>query len=67
MKGKEGRERAWGGGGGVEEDGVVHPSTIEEDLLLSQEGGRGVRPQGFCLGGCVAQLELAGGAGKTRG
>ena len=50
-----------------EEDGVVHPSTIEEDLLLSQEGGRGVRPQDFCPGGYVAQLELTGGVRKMRG
>lgn len=54
MKGKESRECAWGGEGGVEEDGVVHPSTIGADLLLSQEGGCGVRPQDFCPGGCVA-------------
>lgn len=66
MKGKEGREHAWVGGGGREEDGVVHPSATKEDLFLSQEGGCRVRPQDFCPGICVAQLELAGGAGKTR-
>lgn len=48
---------------GTEEDRVVHPSTVEEDLLLSQEAGCRVRPQDFCPGGCVAQLELDG---KTR-
>lgn len=41
-------------------------ASMEEDLLLSQEGGHRVRPQDFCPGGCVAQLELAGGAGKAR-
>lgn len=67
MKGKEGREHAWGGGGGMGEDGVVHPSTTKEDLFFSQEGRCRVRPQDFCPGICVAELELAGGAGKTRG
>lgn len=52
--------------GGEEDDGLVHPSTMKEDLFYSQEGGCRVRPQDFCPGICVAQLELAGRAGKTR-
>lgn len=63
MKGKEGREHAWGGGGGMQEDGVVHPSTTKEDLSFSQEGGCRVRPQDFCPGICVAQLGELGKQG----
>jgi len=53
VKGKEARECAWGGGGGVEEGRVGHLSATEEDPLLSQEGGRGLRPQDFCPEGAV--------------
>lgn len=67
MKGKEGREHAWGGGGGMEEDGVVHPSTTKEDLFFSQEGGCRVRPHDFCPWICVAQLEELGKQGEGWG
>lgn len=53
MKGKESGECAWGGGGGMEEDREMHPSTVEKHLLLSQERGRRVRPQDFYPEGAV--------------
>lgn len=55
MKGKEGMECVWGGRGGMEEDRVVHPSTIEEDWLLSQKGEH--EAPGLLPRGSVAQLE----------
>lgn len=46
MKGKEGRQHAWGGGRGMEEDGVVHPSATKGNLSFSLEGG----PRTFAQG-----------------
>lgn len=58
MKGKEDREE--------EESWRSTEWCIEKDLLLSQEGGHGVRPFDLCPGGCVAHLELAEGAREMR-